>query len=1128
MTTKCFLSIGGLLLILEFGLAGPSRAAENQILWQIGQKDGSDMEFALAPADSSRFQTDGVFFVGKSNPKTDWPYVQPGPDDAWAGNQPHIFTIYFALKNQSAKGECHLRLFLCDAQKWSPPKLQVFINGHEIDEAVPPGNGDASINGEFQKGRASEVDVVFAADWLLAGNNKIQIKTAQGSWMLYDAVRLAAPAGLELSPTELHPFIQAVEAFRALEQRGGKLFQPVDVTVRQVGDAADAKIQLGDAPPVSLHLNPGETKVELLSPATDREITRTLTLKNNQGETLASQTVTLKPVPKLTIYIVPHSHTDIGYTEAQALVAKKQVNNLVQGMALARQTATNPPDARFVWNVEVFWAADLYLHSLSPAQKAEFVEAVRRGEVGLNGAYLNELTGLCRPEELLRLFKTAAEFSRQTGVTIDSAMISDVPGYTWGTVTAMAQAGIKYFSAAPNYFDRIGTILRAWQDKPFYWVGPDGKSQVLIWIPFWGYALSHHYVKISPQLIDEFCDDLQQRNYPYDIAYIRWSGHGDNAAPDPDICGAVKNWNAKYAWPKLIISQTSAPFRALEQRYGKSIPRFRGDLTPYWEDGAGSSALETGLNRANADRLSQAETLFALLNPGAYPAEAFSNAWRNVLLYSEHTWGADCSVTQPESEKTREQWAVKKGYVTQADAASRELLRAAAQSDSADSPPSSAVDVFNTLSWPRTDLVTLSPQLSAAGDRVLAANGNPVPSQRLSSGELVFLASNVPAFAARRFTITAGAAFAPQSPVRVDGASLDNGLIHVRLNEKTGGISELTLKGVARNLVDTNENESVNDYLYLRGADVSKIQTSGPAHIRVGENGPLVASLIAESAAPGCHQLRREIRLVAGLDHVELIDRVDKARIPGTNYRDEASKESVNFAFPFNVPAGEMSLDVPWGVMDPQTDQLPGSCKNWFTVSRWLDVANDDCGVTWATLDAPLVEIGGITANLLNSQTNPDVWRKTVGRTQKFYSWAMNNHWGTNYRAYQEGLTTFRFFLRPHRHSTPAENTRFATAFSYPLLPVSARSGHPLTKPFLQVSSPDVITTLKPSEDGKALIVRLFNVSKKNASVNLLWADSNPKDIYLSDTAEAPLAKINGAISLPPMAVATLRIELEL
>ena len=103
-----------------------------------------------------------------------------------------------------------------------------------------------------------------------------------------------------------------------------------------------------------------------------------------------------------------------------------------------------------------------------------------------------------------------------------------------------------------------------------------------------------------------------------------------------------------------------------------------------------------------------------------------------------------------------------------------------------------------------------------------------------------------------------------------------------------------------------------------------------------------------------------------------------------------------------------------------------------------------NCGVTWVTLDAPLVQVGGITATLLNSQANPDAWRKQIEPTQKLYSWAMNNHWGTNYRAYQEGPVVFRFILRPHTgRGSDAEASRFATEFSQPLVAVPGRGRAP-------------------------------------------------------------------------------------
>ena len=268
----------------------------------------------------------------------------------------------------------------------------------------------------------------------------------------------------------------------------------------------------------------------------------------------------------------------------------------------------------------------------------------------------------------------------------------------------------------------------------------------------------------------------RQRGYPFDIAYVRWSGHGDNAVPDPAICEFVRDWNAKYAWPRFIISGTSEAFRAFEQRYGDKLPVVRGDWTPYWEDGAGSSALETAMNRASSDRLAQAETLFAMLKPSEYSAAVFEEAWNKVLLYSEHTWGAWCSV---------ERAAAKRDPGAMGDQArlrrvgGQAVSRAVGRVSWIEHDPiamPAAIDVFNTLSWPRTELVTLSKELSADGDRVADEAGRPVPSQRLASGELVFLARDVPPFAARRYTVSPGTPHAEDRAV-AQGATLDNGVM---------------------------------------------------------------------------------------------------------------------------------------------------------------------------------------------------------------------------------------------------------------------------------------------------------------------------------------------------------------
>lgn len=188
------------------------------------------------------------------------------------------------------------------------------------------------------------------------------------------------------------------------------------------------------------------------------------------------------------------------------------------------------------------------------------------------------------------------------------------------------------------------------------------------------------------------------------------------------------------------------------------------------------------------------------------------------------------------------------------------------------------------------------------------------------------------------------------------------------------------------------------------------------------------------------------VRLAAGQDHVELLNTVVKARAPFRESIDktskthrEVAKESIQFAFPLAVVDARMTVDLSFAQMDPRKDQLPGANHNWITVGRWVDVSGPQGGVTWVTLDAPLIEIGGITADLINSQTDPEAWLKQLKPGHLFYSWVMNNHWGTNYRAWQEGPLTFRYALRPHADALDcADASRFAIGLSQALLAMAA------------------------------------------------------------------------------------------
>ena len=381
-----------------------ANAASTRMLWQIGKADNANAEFSLAPGDYHRFERDGFFVVGQSNPKQDWPYVHPGPQDSWAGSRKHTFSILFGLKQVEALGHCQLKLDLLDTQSKGPPVVRIQVNGETFDRSLEAGLSDKSINGESGQGKRVKLDIEFPSSLLKAGENTITITSVSGSWFLYDSVSLEVPPGTELGPVHSRTIVEGIQAVGALKANGGKFVQPVLVTVRQVGGNVNGELSIDERFKLPVTLTNGLQTFELLVPAASKPTKRNFTMMV-QGSLVTERSFNLKPVRRLTIYVLPHSHTDIGYTEIQTAIETKQVQNLLEGIEIARATANYPEGARFVWNVEVAWAADLYLHRLSQDQRAAFMDAVKNGWVALNGMYLNELTGLCRPEELLRLFR---------------------------------------------------------------------------------------------------------------------------------------------------------------------------------------------------------------------------------------------------------------------------------------------------------------------------------------------------------------------------------------------------------------------------------------------------------------------------------------------------------------------------------------------------------------------------------------------------------------------------------------------------------------------------------------------------------------------------------------------------
>ena len=620
---------------------------------------------------------------------------------------------------------------------------------------------------------------------------------------------------------------------------------------------------------------------------------------------------------------------------------------------------------------------------------------------------------------------------------VDSAMISDVPGYTWGTVSAMAQAGVKYFSIGPNYVDRIGRTMSTWEDKPFYWIGPDGKQKVLCWIPYMGYALGHTGYRLDQRVARATSRNWRRTDTPTTSCYLRWTVGGDNGQPDAELSDVVKNWNAKYAYPKMVIATTSKLFREFERRYGDKIPAFRGDFTPYWEDGAASSARETALNRTAAERLVQAETLWAMLDPGRYPADEFSDAWRNVILYDEHTWGAYNSINEPDVPFVKDQWKVKQAFALDGDAQSRELLAAALAETATTAQTRRRPSTCSTPPAGRGPIWSCCRRSRArAGDVVTDSSGQPVPSQRLSTGELAFLAKDVPPLAGRRFSIAAGKA-ATEGNAQAEGTTLRSPAVDRPARSGLGRDREPPqLRAIDAELCDAKSGIGLNRYYYVLGSDVK-----GATAVRPGEDhgqgirpaGGLVAGRVRRARLREVQPRDSRDRRAGPRRHHQHARQEGRARegrrAPGLRLQRARRRDANGHSL-----GGDAAGNRP---IARRVQELVHRGPLGRRVERGV---RRDLG-----------HVGRPAGRGRRDHRQPDrladqsqrLARQDWSRRRRFYSWVMNNHWHTNYRAEQSGPTTFRYALLPHKQYDPIAAQRFGIECSQPLVVVPARGAAP-------------------------------------------------------------------------------------
>jgi len=1051
-------------------------------LWQIGARDRSAAEFALAGhyTDYARdFPGGTTFRVGKSDLSKDWVYVHPGPkDDSWAGSRDKPYEIIFDLDTVH-KGPLALVIGVVGTNPKDPSTVRLRVNEVTRDYRLKPGSAKASLD-SYRSGAGQELRMYIAGGFLRKGQNVVNIRVVDGSWLMYDYVSLVS---VSKAPSLVENL--AARPTFLFVKRGGVLKQVVRASFDLYADQSRMSMHVrSDAgwkfdQPLT-NLRSGLNDVDIYIP--EIKALQKLRLTLHAGGKDYQATCEVKPEKRWRVYLVPSSHFDYGYTHVQDEVMKIHLANLERAI----DWSAKYPD--FVWDLEAAFVGQEYLkHGSRPN---EFIKLAQDGRIGVTGFFDNHLTGICSGEALDRLMFEYDALRHQYGIECKFAMQTDVPTVVGTLPMFLREHDIKYFSHGNNFTRAPAT--EDMMQTPFYWESPDG-SKVLTW-KAGGYGQSD-ISGIAPSdgglSIDRMRDMLAQfinrKDYPYD-AILLHGAYGDNSGNSESMPRAAQAWNRVYEYPKIIFCRGAEFFEYVESKYAKLVPTVKGDGGVYWEDGAASSARETGITRVAKERLVTAGKLTALCGPASQGElnSALSEAWQNVLLYDEHTWGADISISHPDDPKTLAQWAVKKGFADNAARLADSALDAAmAHFISGIAASQDSVVVFNPSSWIRSESVDFTG-----------------PDGR----QLTIHADSVPPLGYKLFPV---ADAKPAEAVPTSGATLENRFYKITFDDATGAVRSIYDKELDRELVDPS-GYGLNAYIYATGGDVDSklldyggskeakltIQTcANPKFEKLAMFGRQVMKITA--TAPEAKSFASQVVLHDDAKRIDFVNDVDKV--------ENLAKEGGYFAFPFALKNPVMRLEIPGGVIEADKDQFKGACRDWYSATHFVTVSGPDAAVAWTAIDSPLVTLQDI---------NRGQWYDRLKiENGNVFAYVFSNYWWTNYKASQDGPHTFRFAMTSARKIDDLAAKQFGESVQDPLVcrVVRGTPGASMAQShgYVSVTAPGVVVqSVEPARFTPGTVIRLREMAGKNTTASVKPDGISFSKAWLSNLAEDKISQL--------------------
>jgi hypothetical protein len=538
--------------------------------------------------------------------------------------------------------------------------------------------------------------------------------------------------------------------------------------------------------------------------------------------------------------------------------------------------------------------------------------------------------------------------------------------------------------------------------------------------------------------------------------------------------------------------------------------------------------------------------------PAIHDETRLANVYEYMSLYDEHTWGAFASVTQPDSLWTKSQWNYKASFAYRASGETHDMLARAARNfadeiadrgaegrfnlgdltpeEAFPTPESNDLLILNPLPWDRTVLVT-EPEIRAGGAPVgmletFVPRGIPWGGEKPTIQDRRIRVT-VPAYG---YTFVDMDSPIDESGLKANGNAIENEFYRLEIDAKTGAIKSLFDKVLNKEFAGEYNNWNVGQLIYQQvdpsspGYDASaenpgravinalwdfsqvpsfgawntdvnfdrQTPTNIQVHPAVIDKGRAAVSI--ECKIKGVKRATCIFWLDAGLKEVGIDWEIDKEHV--------REAEELMIAFPFDLGKPQFRGDINGVPFTPDDDQLPGTVKDWFPVRNWIDVSDGEFGVTLVPIDAPLMQLGGITTAKGAETLQPE--------GPYMMSWALNNHWIVNFKASQGGLIPLKYRITTHKGAVDdAAADRWASEVMHPPIVMRdyIRKVDQTSGSFMSLKSGAGANIFaKRAANGSGIIMRIHSAIRKNQTVELDVKNLGFKSAKKVSPTEVPLS----------------------